>query len=45
LGDGSAQQVTSGSFRQNWLKNAEDSGGFAVSTQTSALGYVRLLFP
>jgi len=46
LGDGSAQQVTSGSFRQNWLKNAEDNGGFASSsTYTSALGYVRLLFP
>jgi hypothetical protein len=47
LGDGSAQQVTSGSFRLNWLKNAADNGGFqsADTTHTSALGYVRLLFP
>ena len=28
LGDGSAQQVTSGNFRLNWLKNAEDAGNF-----------------
>ena len=26
LGDGSAQQVSSASFRQNWLRNAADSG-------------------
>jgi prepilin-type N-terminal cleavage/methylation domain-containing protein len=48
LGDGSAQQVTSGSFRLNWLKNAADNGDFASSqtgTYTAALGYVRLLFP
>jgi hypothetical protein len=46
LGDGSAQQVTSGSLRLNWLKNAVDSGGFnSTSTYTSAQGYIRLLFP
>jgi ribosomal protein L34 len=46
LGDGSAQQVTSGSFRLNWLKNAEDAGQFRHwRIPTSALGDVRLLFP
>jgi len=45
LGDGSAQQVTSGSFRANWLKNAEDSGNFNGTQYTSASGDVRLLFP
>jgi hypothetical protein len=46
LGDGSAQQVTSGSFRLNWLKNAEDNGDFSSATSfTSAQGAVRLLFP
>jgi prepilin-type N-terminal cleavage/methylation domain-containing protein len=48
LGDGSAQQVTSGSFRLNWLKNAADNGDFATSqtgTYSAANGYVRLLFP
>jgi prepilin-type N-terminal cleavage/methylation domain-containing protein len=45
LGDGSAQQVTSGSFRLNWLKNAEDNGNFNGTTYTSALGDIRLLFP
>jgi prepilin-type N-terminal cleavage/methylation domain-containing protein len=47
LGDGSAQQVTSDSFRLNWLKNAEDNGDFMSSdaTHTSALGWVRVLFP
>jgi prepilin-type N-terminal cleavage/methylation domain-containing protein len=45
LGDGSAQQVTSGSFRLNWLKNAEDNGGFNGTTYSSASGEVRLLFP
>jgi prepilin-type N-terminal cleavage/methylation domain-containing protein len=44
LGDGSAQQVTSGSFRQNWLKNAADMGNFQ-SSQTPPTGSVRLLFP
>jgi prepilin-type N-terminal cleavage/methylation domain-containing protein len=46
LGDGSSQQVTSGSFRLNWLKNATDNGGFqSASAYTSAAGDVRLLFP
>jgi prepilin-type N-terminal cleavage/methylation domain-containing protein len=45
LGDGSAQQVTSGSFRLNWLKNAEDAGNFQGTTYSSASGAVRLLFP
>jgi prepilin-type N-terminal cleavage/methylation domain-containing protein len=46
LGDGSAQQVTSGNFRQNWLKNAEDAGSFASGqSYTSAAGDVRFLFP
>jgi prepilin-type N-terminal cleavage/methylation domain-containing protein len=44
LGDGSAQQVTSGSLRVNWLKNAVDSGNFAGNT-TPAAGSVRLIFP
>jgi prepilin-type N-terminal cleavage/methylation domain-containing protein len=44
LGDGSAQQVTSGNLRLNWLKNAVDAGNFA-SSQTSQPGYVRLIFP
>ena len=42
LGDGSAQQVTSGNFRLNWLKNAVDAGNF-VGTQ--AAGSVALVFP
>jgi prepilin-type N-terminal cleavage/methylation domain-containing protein len=46
LGDGSAQQVTSGNLRLNWLKNGEDAGNFPNGSQyTSALGDVRLLFP
>ncbi len=47
LGDGSAQQVTSGSFRVNWLKNAADAGNFTTgqAQYTSALGDIRLLFP
>lgn len=44
LGDGSAQQVTSGSFRLNWLKNALDAGGFVNGT-TPTPGSVRVLFP
>jgi prepilin-type N-terminal cleavage/methylation domain-containing protein len=42
LGDGSAQQVTSGNFRLNWLKNAVDAGNF-VGTQQA--GSVALVFP
>ena len=45
LGDGSAQQVTSANFRQNWLHNAADSGNFDGTTYTSGLGDIRLLFP
>lgn len=45
LGDGSAQQVTSGNLRLNWLKNAEDTGQFANATYSSGNGQVRLLFP
>lgn len=44
LGDGSAQQVTSANFRQNWLKNAVDNGDFAASS-TPASGSIRFLFP
>ncbi len=44
LGDGSAQQVTSGSFRLNWLKNATDAGNFAAGTGTTG-GSVALIFP
>jgi prepilin-type N-terminal cleavage/methylation domain-containing protein len=44
LGDGSAQQVTSGSFRVNWLKNAVDMGNFQ-SSMTPPTGSIRLLFP
>jgi len=45
LGDGSAQQVTSGNLRVNWLKNGEDAGNFGPSEPSSAQGAVRLLFP
>ncbi len=45
LGDGSSQQVTSGSLRLNWLKNAEDSGNFFGASYSSGAGDVRLLFP
>jgi hypothetical protein len=46
LGDGSAQQVTSGSFRLSWLKNAADSGNFySGSAYNTAIGDIRLLFP
>jgi prepilin-type N-terminal cleavage/methylation domain-containing protein len=45
LGDGSAQQVTSGNFRLNWLKNAEDSGNFNSQSYTTAQGDVAMCFP
>jgi hypothetical protein len=46
LGDGSAQQVTSGNLRLNWLKNGEDLGNFATSESFStAAGDIRILFP
>ncbi len=42
LGDGSAQQVTSGNFRLNWLKNAAD----ADSTNNGVTSVtIRLIFP
>jgi prepilin-type N-terminal cleavage/methylation domain-containing protein len=43
LGDGSAQQVTSGNYRLNWLKNAVDAGNF--NTATPAQGSVAFCFP
>jgi prepilin-type N-terminal cleavage/methylation domain-containing protein len=45
LGDGSAQQVTSAGFRQNWLINAEDNGYFDSLGGTSSLGDIHLIFP
>jgi hypothetical protein len=46
LGDGSAQQVTSGSLRVNWLKNGEDSGNFgSAESYSTAAGDIRFLFP
>ena len=45
LGDGSAQQVTSGNFRLNWLKNAEDSGNFASASYSTAAGDVAIIMP
>jgi len=45
LGDGSAQQVTSGNFRLNWLKNAEDAGNFNSATYSTANGDVAMCFP
>jgi prepilin-type N-terminal cleavage/methylation domain-containing protein len=46
LGDGSGQQVSSGSFLVNWLKNSADVGNFNTSTSTSYAGLaVRFCFP
>ncbi len=45
LGDGSTQQCTSASFRQTWLKNAEDAGYFDSLLGTSASGDIHLIFP
>jgi len=45
LGDGSSQQVTSGNFRLNWLKNAEDSGNFNSTSYSTAQGNVAMCFP
>lgn len=47
LGDGSAQQCTSAHFRDNWLKNAIDTGNFAAGdkTHSSKGGDIRFLFP
>lgn len=35
LGDGSAQQVSSGNFRLNWLKNAADNSTQATATKAT----------
>lgn len=47
LGDGSAQQCTSASLRQIWLKNAVDLGNFAARDKIHSTnrGDIRLLFP
>jgi hypothetical protein len=44
LGDGSVQQVTSSSFRINWLKNATDSGNYGNNPPTQ-INDIRLVFP
>jgi len=46
LGDGSGQQVSSGAFVGNWLKNAADSGNFNSASSSSWNGFaVRFCFP
>jgi hypothetical protein len=45
LGDASAEQVTSATFRTNWLKNAEDAGNFNSSSYGTANGNVGFCFP
>jgi prepilin-type N-terminal cleavage/methylation domain-containing protein len=46
LGDGSGQQVSSGSFQQNWLKNAGDIGNFYSTTPSTYVGFaVRQCYP
>ncbi len=48
LGDGSAQQVTSAGFKQNWLRNAAPDGsvfGPSGTTVNGGLASIRLLFP
>jgi Tfp pilus assembly protein PilE len=45
LGDGSAEQVTSGTYRSNWLRNAEDAGNFSSADYSIALGDVGFCFP
>lgn len=51
LGDGSAQQVTSANFRQNWIRNCLDNGNFATANgpanpaSAGAGGYSRWVFP
>jgi hypothetical protein len=44
LGDGSVQQVTSSSFKINWLKNATDNGNYGPSG-AAQVNAVRLVFP
>jgi hypothetical protein len=43
LGDGSAQQVTSGNLYQNWVKNGLTNNA-AASNATNSPG-MRLIFP
>jgi hypothetical protein len=45
LGDGSAQQVTSAGFRQNWLRNAGPDGSVFVTQTDTTKNSVRLMFP
>jgi prepilin-type N-terminal cleavage/methylation domain-containing protein len=45
LGDGSGQQVSSGSFTQNWLKNSGDMGNFYSTQSTYAGANIRICFP
>jgi type II secretory pathway pseudopilin PulG len=47
LGDGSAEQVTSDTYRVKWLKNAEDSGNFssAGGIYSTAIGDAGMCFP
>jgi hypothetical protein len=44
LGDGSSQQVSSGSFINNWLKNAGDFGNFGPAGPASG-AIARFCFP
>jgi prepilin-type N-terminal cleavage/methylation domain-containing protein len=43
LGDGSSQQVSSGAFQLNWIRNGLDSGNFANGT--TPVNTIRLCFP
>jgi type II secretory pathway pseudopilin PulG len=45
LGDGSAEQVTSGTYRTTWLKNAEDAGNFNSVVYNTGEGDVGFCFP
>jgi len=45
LGDGSAQQVTSAGFRQNWLKTAAPDGSVWQNTPADSGYAIRVLFP
>jgi type II secretory pathway pseudopilin PulG len=45
LGDGSVQQCTSLSFRQNYLINAADGGNFDALGGNAAAGDLHLVFP
>jgi len=45
LGDGSAQQVSSGALRTTWLKNAVDSGNFSTAQSGASSITVRYCYP